>query len=431
MLLKASLLLFANLALSTAFYGRNDAVTELTSKNFKKEVLDNDKLVAVEFYAPWCGHCQKLAPAWKKAANNLKNFITVAAINCDEDENKPLCGQYGIQGFPTIKLFRPSVNKKGVRTKKPTDYQGPREAKPIVDHLLSLQPSNVRLIKGDAAKVKSKISISLDDFLGTDNSTLPKVILFTDKSTTSPMYKALSVDYGNGRLLMGEARKSESSVLKEFGVDKYPTLLIIPPGEDAIVYDGELKYQPLYDHLSTFALNKGSSNKNNKNNNNQKVKDEEKMDNQEPPVKPKVEELASNDKLKQHCIEAGNTICTIVIVSEDEKDENIKLLNDINDENTNTLFRFGWMTSEKASDIMKQLDLVEDFPGLFIIHPSKQLYRPYIGAWDKKNIIKWLGQISTGRVQAWSYNGELKISDRVHTPHEEEYQEQHHARDEL
>lgn len=135
--------------------------------------------------------------------------------------------------------------------------------------------------------------------------------------------------------------------------------------------------------------------------------------------------------MKQHCIEAGNTICTIVIVSEDEKDENIKLLNDINDENTNALFRFGWVTSEKASDIMKQLDLVEDFPGLFIIHPSKQLYRPYIGAWDKKNIIKWLGQISTGRVQAWSYNGELKISDRVHTPHEEEYQEQHHAHDEL
>lgn len=101
------------------------------------------------------------------------------------------------------------------------------------------------------------------------------------------MYKALSVDYGNGRLLMGEARKSESSVLKEFGVDKYPTLLIIPPGKDAIVYDGELKYQPLYDYLSTYALNKDSSDKNNNNNNKQKAKGEEKMDNQEPPVKPK------------------------------------------------------------------------------------------------------------------------------------------------
>ncbi|CAO3625800.1 unnamed protein product [Cunninghamella blakesleeana] len=424
MLFKASLLLFTNLALSTAFYGSRDAVTELTSKNFKQEVLDNDKLVAVEFYAPWCGHCQRLAPEWKKAANNLKNFITVGAINCDEESNKPLCGQYGIQGFPTIKLFRPSVNKKGVRTKKPTDYQGPREAKPIVDHLLSLQPSNVRLIKSDPAKVKSKISITLDDFLNTDNSTLPKVILFTDKSTTSPMYKALSTDFGNGGLLMGEVRKSESAVLNEFGIDQFPTLIVIPPGKSSIVYDGKLKFQPLYDHLSTFALKNNNKKKTDDSNNNNK--NEKKVE--EPPAKPKVEELLSNDKLKQHCIQPGNVICAITIVSNDDDDkvENIKLLNEINDENTNNLFRFGWITSEKATDIMKQLDLVEDFPGLFIIHPSKRLYRSYIGAWDKNSIVKWLGQISTGRIQAWSYSDELKISESTTSKNEQD-----HAHDEL
>jgi hypothetical protein len=50
------------------------------------------------------------------------------------------------------------------------DYQGPREAKPIVDYLLSNQPSNVRFVKGDPSEVKSKKSITLDDFLGTDVS---------------------------------------------------------------------------------------------------------------------------------------------------------------------------------------------------------------------------------------------------------------------
>lgn len=141
-----------------------------------------------------------------------------------------------------------------------------------------------------------------------------------------------------------------------------------------------------------------------------------------------MEELISNDKLKQHCIQTGNTICAITIVSkdDDEKEENIKLLNEINDENTNNLFRFGWITNEKATDIMKQLDLVEDFPGLFIIHPSKQLYRPYIGAWDKKSIVKWLGQISSGRIQAWSYSGELKISESTTSNNDQD-----HAHDEL
>jgi hypothetical protein len=50
------------------------------------------------------------------------------------------------------------------------DYQGPREAKPIVDYLLSNQPSNVRFVNGDPSEVKSKKSITLDDFLGTDVS---------------------------------------------------------------------------------------------------------------------------------------------------------------------------------------------------------------------------------------------------------------------
>jgi len=50
----------------------------------------------VEFYAPWCGHCQRLAPEYEKAATNLKGMIKVGGVNCDEE--KQLCGQYGIQG---------------------------------------------------------------------------------------------------------------------------------------------------------------------------------------------------------------------------------------------------------------------------------------------------------------------------------------------
>jgi thiol-disulfide isomerase/thioredoxin len=45
--------------------------------------------VQVEFYAPWCGHCQQLAPKWKKVAESLKAVAKVAAVNCDD--HKSIC----------------------------------------------------------------------------------------------------------------------------------------------------------------------------------------------------------------------------------------------------------------------------------------------------------------------------------------------------
>merc|ERR1719394_784996 len=69
----------------------------------------------VEFYAPWCGHCKSFAPEYQKAAKALKGIIGVGAVDCDQ--HKSLCGQYGVQGFPTVKVF-------GANKKKPADFNG-------------------------------------------------------------------------------------------------------------------------------------------------------------------------------------------------------------------------------------------------------------------------------------------------------------------
>ena len=83
------------------------------------------QLVAVEFYAPWCGHCQKLAPEWKKVATNLKGLVNIGAIDCDVEANKGICAMYEIKGFPTIKVFSPELRKNkrtGELTKVPTGW---------------------------------------------------------------------------------------------------------------------------------------------------------------------------------------------------------------------------------------------------------------------------------------------------------------------
>ena len=94
------------------------------------QVIKSDSLWIVEFYAPWCGHCQRLTPEYTKAAKALKGVVKLGAVNADE--HKSLGGQYQVQGFPTIKVF-------GANKNKPEDYQGERTAK--VGHEMSCKGS--------------------------------------------------------------------------------------------------------------------------------------------------------------------------------------------------------------------------------------------------------------------------------------------------
>lgn len=61
------------------FYDRDSGVIELTNNNFDKIVLNSDEVWLIEFYAPWCGHCQQLIPEYKKVAKALK-VITVGLL---------------------------------------------------------------------------------------------------------------------------------------------------------------------------------------------------------------------------------------------------------------------------------------------------------------------------------------------------------------
>ena len=66
------------------FYGKYSKVEDLTDANFKTKVLDSEEMWLVEFYAPWCGHCQQLKPSYEKAAKILKGVVKVGAVNMDQ-----------------------------------------------------------------------------------------------------------------------------------------------------------------------------------------------------------------------------------------------------------------------------------------------------------------------------------------------------------
>jgi protein disulfide-isomerase A6 len=98
------------------------AVTVLDPSNFDSIALDPSKDVLVEFYAPWCGHCKKLAPDYEKVAASFEGEDSVVIASVDADGHKELGSRYGVSGYPTIKFF-PRDNKVSSRRRRESTTQ--------------------------------------------------------------------------------------------------------------------------------------------------------------------------------------------------------------------------------------------------------------------------------------------------------------------
>lgn len=122
------------------------------------------------------------------------------------------------------------------------DYQGPRDAKGIVEAVKSKIPMHVK-------KLTDK---TVDEWLTADNSSA-KAILFSNKGTVSPLIKALAVDF-LGSISIAQIRDKEVDAVESFGITTFPTLLLLPGGNaEAIVHNGDMSKESLVKFLSQVA----------------------------------------------------------------------------------------------------------------------------------------------------------------------------------
>ncbi|CAI5497196.1 unnamed protein product [Closterium sp. Naga37s-1] len=79
-------------------------VLVLDDNNFKSTIDDHSKAYFIKFFAPWCGHCKRLAPTWAELASaKVAPEVVIAHVDCTA--SRSVCEEQEIRGYPTLKVF--------------------------------------------------------------------------------------------------------------------------------------------------------------------------------------------------------------------------------------------------------------------------------------------------------------------------------------
>jgi len=250
-----SLILLYLLCIGSGFilaHETSTSVVDLTPDNFDS-VLDASKHAFVMFYAPWCGHCKKLAPDWSSLGDAFvgsKEKVVIAKV--DADAHKELGNRFDVHGYPTLKWF-----PKG--STSPEDYEGERDLDAFVAFVSSKS--------GEKSKIKKPVSAVVD----LTSANFDKIVLDSNKHVLVEFFapwcghcKRLAPEYE----IVATAFATESSVVvakidadkytdigTKYGVGAFPTLIWFPKDDKSggAIYQGPRDVESIVGHINTHA----------------------------------------------------------------------------------------------------------------------------------------------------------------------------------
>lgn len=387
--------LFVLVSLSYGAYSSSDDIVELDSSNFRSEVLDSDELWLVEFYAPWCGHCQRLEPEWKRAAKNLKGIANVAAVNMDAHSS--VGAPYGIRGFPTIKVF-------GYDKQSPADYQGARSADAITEHAMQALKDMVSERASGGKKKRSSSGGSnnnsgggsSDDVVTLTDSNFRELVLDSDETWLVEFYapwcghcKNLAPHWARaatevkekseGQVKLGalDATQHQATASK-YGIRGYPSIKIFRRNhkdEAPIDYDGGRDTTGIVSKAMEYY-----------------------EENIEPPT---VDEIVNQEVLDEKCTKG---ICILAFLPDiyeggkTERNRYINMLTELADKFKKQKWGWGWSAAARQSDLEKTLNVGgSGYPMLVAMNLRKEAFALHMGAFSDNGIRPFLNVLTYGQ----------------------------------
>jgi len=382
---------------SYGLYSKGDAVVDLTPSNFDKLVTNGDGVWIVEFYAPWCGHCKNLVPEYKKAAKALKGIVNVGAVNADE--HRSLGGQFGVQGFPTIKVF-------GANKKKPEDYNGQRTAQGMVDAGLAAAKKLAQAQLGGKSSGGGGSSSNANagpgegkDVVELTESNFKKKVFDSDKGWLVEFYapwcghcKSLAGPWADaasrlkGKMNLGALDATvHGSIASDYGIRGYPTIKYFAPGStEPEDYEGGRNA----DDIVAWAEEKAAENI----------------------APPEVKQILSEKTVSDACGE--HPLCVIAFLphildcQSSCRNSFIDDLTKLGDKYKKK--QWGWLWSEAMAQ--PELEAAVDvggfgYPALAVISQKKMKYSILTGSFGYDGINEFLRELSYGKGRTNSVRG--------------------------
>ncbi|XP_016889364.1 protein disulfide-isomerase A6 isoform X2 [Cynoglossus semilaevis] len=370
-----------------ALYSPSDDVVELTSSNFNREVIQSDSLWLVEFYAPWCGHCRNLAPDWKKAATALKGIVKVGAV--DADQHNSLGGQYGVRGFPTIKIF-------GANKNKPEEYQGGRSSQAIVDGAMNALRNLVkeRLSGKSGGSGGQSSGGSSKDVVELTDDNFDKMVMESDDiwlveffapwcghcKKLEPEWAAAATavkEQTKGRVRLGAVDATvHQAVSSRYGIRGYPSIKVFRKGEEPEDYQGGRTRNDIIERaLDLFSDNAPA---------------------------PEVLEILNEDVLKKTC--EDSQLCVIAVLPHildtgaEGRNGYLEVMAKLADKYKKKMW--GWLWTEAGA----QMELESamgiggfGYPAMAAINSRKMKFALLRGSFSETGIHEFLRELSVGR----------------------------------
>lgn len=382
-------------------YPSSSDVVELDESNFDKLVTNSDHVWIVEFFAPWCGHCQQLVPEYTKVAAALKGIVKVGGI--DADQHKGLAGRFGVRGFPTIKIFSPGK-------KEGEDYRGGRTAQGLAEAALSALKERVDEKLGTRS---SKKSGSKQDVVELTDDNFDKLVLQSEDMWLVEFYapwcghcKNLEPHWAEaatnlkGRVKVGALDATvHQGKAGEYNVQGYPTIKFFPPGKKARSSAENYEGGRTSGDIITFALDNLAQNL--------------------PP--PEIKQITSEATLKEACEE--QPLCVISVLphildcQSECRNGYLKILKDMGDRFKQKMWGWVWSEAGAQPELETGLEIGGfGYPAMAVLNAKKMKYSILRGSFSSDGINEFLRDLSYGRGTTAAVRGAILPSVSASEP---------------